>query len=163
MCKYMQMCHCAKRNKLSPIKVDDWPLDGRTLSEVNWTRCKFLTVAIRIVQWVSVVLSIAWFILHSLMWNTQCTHCAICKCNAQCYKFLRYSKCYFPWLKSGFRDSSVTGQVHIKYQCISGAYSFMPRCISYYHHCRLLWTITIIILMTITMILAMTIYCSVVR
>ena len=48
----MQLRDCAKRNELSLIKVDDWPLDGRTLSGVNWTRCKFLTVAIPIVQWV---------------------------------------------------------------------------------------------------------------
>ena len=50
LCKHMQLRDCAKRNELSLIKVDDWPLGGRTLSGVNWTRCKFLTAAIPIVQ-----------------------------------------------------------------------------------------------------------------
>ena len=43
----MQLRDCAKRNDISLIKVDDWPLGGRTLSGVNWTRCKFLTGAVR--------------------------------------------------------------------------------------------------------------------
>ena len=84
-------------------------------------------------------------------------------CNAQYYRFGTYTMCYFAiqihslvkiwysWFKCDWAAA------HIKCQCISGAYSCMPRCILYscmhIRHiilplCRYLRTAIIILTMT---------------